>query len=129
MRLLFTFMQNPWQGLVWWVDGGTVCRRRPYNRENLRDMVHSFVCLSVGLFACILNVETAEPIGLNFFVGPRVTPVLWMIKISKICLQQNSIFILNFEYPRNFCLFLFYNFYKENMFTIETRDGCEALKA
>ena len=30
------FMQNPWQCLVWWVDGGfngdTVCRRRPYNR-------------------------------------------------------------------------------------------------
>ena len=27
------FMQNPWQCLVWWVDGGfnggTVCRRRP----------------------------------------------------------------------------------------------------
>ena len=32
MRLLFIFMQNPWQGLVWWVggvfNGGTVCRRR-----------------------------------------------------------------------------------------------------
>ena len=22
MRLLFMFMQNPWQCLVWWVDGG-----------------------------------------------------------------------------------------------------------
>ena len=38
-------MQNPWQGLVWWVDGGlngnTVFRIRPYNRGNLRDMVHN----------------------------------------------------------------------------------------
>ena len=41
------FMQNPWQWLVWGGDGGfngdTVCRRRPYNRGNLRDMVHSYV--------------------------------------------------------------------------------------
>jgi len=36
MRSLFTFTRKPWKSLVWWVDGGfnggTVCRRWPYNR-------------------------------------------------------------------------------------------------
>ena len=52
-----------------------------------------------------------------------------MIKISKISLQQNSI-LLNFENPRHFYnirklfwFFLFYNVYKEKMFTIEIEDG------
>ena len=39
MRSLFIFMRKPWKCLVWKVDGGfnggTVCRRRPYNRVNL----------------------------------------------------------------------------------------------
>ena len=48
---------------------------------------------------------------------------LWMIEFSKICFKQNSIFE-NFENPRNY--FLFYNVYKENMFTIEIEDGQEA---
>ena len=52
------------------------------------------VRVSVCLFVSQINVKTAEPIGPNFFVGPRVTPGigLWMIVLSKICLQQNSIF-------------------------------------
>ena len=40
MRLLFIFMQNPWQCLVWWVDvgfnGGTVYRRRPLQQGYIR---------------------------------------------------------------------------------------------
>ena len=40
MRLLFTFMQNPWQCLVWWVDrgfnGGKVYRRRPLQQGYIR---------------------------------------------------------------------------------------------
>ena len=39
MRSLFIFTRKPWKSLVWKVDGGfnggTVCRRRPYNRVNL----------------------------------------------------------------------------------------------
>ena len=54
-------------------------------------------------------------------------------KISKISIQQNSIF-LNFENPRIFLckipelyLLLFYNVYKKiKMFTIELKDGLEA---
>ena len=56
---------------------------------------------------------------------------LWMIKISTICLQQNSIFI-NFENLWNFFLMKSANFYlfcftmytvhKENKFTIEIED-------
>ena len=53
-----------------------------------------------------------------------------MIEFSEISLYQNTIFE-NFEYPRNlfdkireiFCLFLFHNVYKENMFTNEIEDG------
>jgi hypothetical protein len=39
-----------------------------------------------------INVKTAEPIGPKFCVGPHV---IRMIKISKIILQQNSIFEFN----------------------------------
>ena len=53
---------------------------------------------------------------------------LWMIKISKICLQQNSIFIrfwkstkFCFKIRALFCLFLFYNVYKEKMFSWNRR--------
>ena len=58
-----------------------------------------------------------------------------MIKILKICLQKNSIFI-KFENPRNFfykirelffCfLFTMYR-YKEKILTIKIEDGREAL--
>ena len=58
-----------------------------------------------------------------------------MIKISNICLHQNSIFIkflkiLKFheffcENPR-IIFVLFYDVHKENMFTINLEDGSEA---
>ena len=55
-----------------------------------------------------------------------------MIKISNICLQQNSIFIKFLKILKiheNFCenpwiIFdLFYDVHKENMFTINLEDG------
>ena len=49
---------------------------------------------------------------------------LWMIKISKICLQQNSISInkkneIFYKIRKLFFLVLYYNEYKEKMFPIE----------
>ena len=59
---------------------------------------------------------------------------LWMIKISNICLHQNSIFIqflkilkiheIFCENPR-IIFVLFYDVHKENMFTINLEDGHE----
>ena len=52
-----------------------------------------------------------------------------MIKISNICLHQNSIFI---KFLKIFCenpqiiFVLFYDVHKENMFTINLEDGREA---
>ena len=58
-----------------------------------------------------------------------------MIKISNICLHQNSIFIkfvkilkiheMFFKNPQIICV-LFYDVHKENMFTITFEDGREA---
>ena len=58
-----------------------------------------------------------------------------MIKISNICLHQNSIFIKFFkilkiheflcENPQTIFI-LFYDVHKENMFTINLEDGREA---
>ena len=48
--------------------------------------------------------------------------LVWRLKI---CLRQNSIYE-NSKNPRNFCLFLNYKLYNENMFTIEIEDGREA---
>ena len=92
----------------------------------------NLACLGVCL--CPINVKTAELIGPKFFGGPSSDPRkgLWMIKFSKICLHQNSIF-KNFENlrifflnPQNLLLFLFYNVYKKKMFTIERKDRREA---
>ena len=59
-----------------------------------------------------------------------------MIKISNICLHQNSIVIkflkilkireIFCENPRIIFFVLFYNVHKENMFTINLEDGREA---
>ena len=55
-----------------------------------------------------------------------------LIKISKNCLQQNSIFIkilkiheIFFYEISEFLFVLFYNEHKENMLTIEIEDGRE----
>ena len=60
---------------------------------------------------------------------------LWMIKISNICLHQNSISIKFFKILKIREIFrknpriifvLFYDVHKENMFTINLADGREA---
>ena len=56
---------------------------------------------------------------------------LWMIKISNICLHQNSIFItflkiLKIHEILQIIFVLFYDVHKENMFTINLEDGREA---
>ena len=60
---------------------------------------------------------------------------LWMIKISNICLHQNSIsikFVKILKIHEIFCenpwiiFVLFYDVHKENMFTINLEDGREA---
>ena len=60
---------------------------------------------------------------------------LWIIKISNICLHQNSIFIkflkilkINGIFCENpwIIFVLFYDVHKENMFTINLEDGREA---
>ena len=73
------------------------------------------------------NVKMAEPIGPNFFVGPRVTPR----KVYGLSNFQNFasikiLFCKILKIHEIFVLFLFYNVYKENMFTIEIEDGREA---
>ena len=74
-----------------------------------------------------MNDQTAEPIGPKFCEGPLKAPSegLWMIKMSKLGLQQHMVVIkiLNFcnKIRELICLFLFYNLkiYKEKMFTIQ----------
>ena len=89
-------------------------------------MVKFILCLSVCLSACLypINVKTAKPIGPKIFVGATRDPRegLRLIKCSKICLHQNSIF-KNFENLRNFfykireLLFVFaFQVYTEKMF-------------
>ena len=89
-------------------------------------------CLSGCLFVCLypINVKTTEPIGLKFLWDLTEPQGRFMqIKISNICLHQNSIFIKFlkiFKIHEFFCLISFYNVYKANMFTIEIEDGREA---
>ena len=73
----------------------------------------------------------------QIFCGSSRSPRegLWMIKISNICLHQNSIFIKFLKIlkiHKTFCenpriiFVLFYDVHKENMFTINLEDGREA---
>ena len=95
-----------------------------------------FVCLSV----CLL-VSNKRQNGwtdrAQIFCGTSRDPRegLWKIKISNICLYQNSIVIkfLNILKIREiFCknpriiFVLFYDVHKEKMFTINLKDGREA---
>ena len=96
------------------------------------------VCLGVCLFICLF-VSNKRQNGWRpkSFCGTSRDPreSLWMIKISNICLHQNSIFIkflkilkiheIFCENPR-IIFVLFYDVRKENMFTINLGDGREA---
>jgi len=69
-----------------------------------------FACLSVRLYP--ISVKTAEPIGPNFFVGPRVTPRegLWIIEFSK--LSSNKIQFSKFWKSTKFFYFCFTTYMK-----------------
>ena len=97
--------------------------------------------LSVCLFVCMFVSNKRQNVWTDraqFFCGTSRDPRegLWMIKISNICLHQNSIFIkflkilkiheIFCENPR-IIFVLFYDLHKENMFTINLEDGREAI--
>ena len=95
--------------------------------QNKLHLYINLACLSVCLSVCLypINVKTATDRA-QILCGTLRDPWegLWMIKFSKICLHQNSIF-LNFKKLRNFIykireIFssLFLNVYNENIFTI-----------
>ena len=95
-----------------------------------------FVCLSVCLF--VSNKRQNGWTGrAQIFFGTSRDPRegLWMIKISNICLHQNSISIKFFKILKIHEIFcenlriifvLFYDVHKENMFIINLEDGREA---
>ena len=63
-----------------------------------RSAPQPYIYIYFALSVCLspINVKTAEPIGPKFCVGPHMTGQredLWRLKIFKISLQQNSIFI------------------------------------
>ena len=98
------------------------------------------VCLGVYLSVCLFvsnKRQNGSTDRAQIFCGTSRDhrEGLWMIKISNICLHQNSIFI-NFlkilkiheifcENPR-IIFVLFYDVHIENMFTINLEDGREA---
>ena len=95
-----------------------------------------FVCLSVCLFVSNKR-QNGWTDRAQIFCGTSREPRegLWVMKISNICLHQNSIVIKFFkilkireifcENPR-IIFVLFYDVHKENMFTINLEDGREA---
>ena len=94
------------------------------------------VCLSVMVSVCLFVSNKRQngwtDRGPNFLWDREG---LWKIKISNICLHQNSIVIKFFkilkiheifcENPR-IIFVLFYDVHKENLFTINLEDGREA---
>ena len=104
------------------------------------ESIYKFV-LSVCLFVCLF-VSNKRQNGwtdrAQIFCGTSrdSREGLWIIKISNICLHQNSIvikFLKILKIREIFCenpriiFVLFYDVHKENMFTINLEDGREAL--
>ena len=100
----------------------------------------NLACLSVFLFVCLF-VSNKRQNGwtdrAQIFSGTSRYPRegLWIIKISNICLHQNSIvitFLKILKIREIFCenpriiFVLFYDVHKENMFTINLEDRREA---
>ena len=94
------------------------------------------VCLSVCLFVSNKR-QNGWTDRAQIFCGTSREPRegLWIIKISNICLYQNSIvikFLKILKIREIFCenpriiFILFYDVHKENMFTINLEDGREA---
>ena len=102
------------------------------NKTHLSSIYTLLVCMLVSLYP--INVQTAKPIGPKFCVGLHLSPrkVYWLSKFQKLPPAKIR-FPLNLKIPpkmfiksANFVLGLFYNEYKEKLFTIEIVDGCEA---
>ena len=94
------------------------------------------VCLSVCLFVSNKR-QNGWTDRAQIFCGTSRNhrEGLWMIKISNICLHQNSIvikFLKILKIREIFCenpriiFVLFYDVHKENLFTINLEDGREA---
>ena len=104
-------------------------------------IIHLYInlaCLSVCLFVSNKR-QSGWTDRAQIFCGSSRDHMegLWMIKISNICLHQNSIFtkslkilkiheIFVWKSANYFCFVLFYDVHKENMFTINLEDGREA---
>ena len=98
-----------------------------------------FGCLGVCLFVCIQKRQNGWTDRAQIFCGTSrdSREGLWIIKISNICLHQNSIVIKFFkilkireffcENPR-IIFVLFYDVHKENMFTINLEAPSKARK-
>ena len=97
------------------------------------------VCLFVCRFVCIVSNKRQNGWidRVHIFCGTSRDPRegLWMIKISNICLHQNSIFIKFLKILKIHEIFLwnpriifvlFHDVHKENIFTINLGDGHEA---
>ena len=117
-------------GSTTWLLFNKERRRQIYNWF---DFCYLFVCfLFVLVFVCLFVSNKRQngwtdraQILCRTSRDPREG--LWMIKIKKSCVLKFFIFvqILKSWKSANF-LFLFFNVYNENMFTIEIEDGREA---
>ena len=111
-----------------------------YNIIKGENLYINLACLGVCLFVCLF-VSNKRKNGwtdrAQIFCGTSSDPRegLWKIKISNICLHQNSIvikFLKILKIREIFCenpriIFgLFYDEHKENMFTTNLEDGHEA---
>jgi len=100
----------------------------------------NLACLFVCLFICLFvsnKCQNGWTDRAQTFCGTSRDrrEGLWMIKISNMCLHQNSIFIKFFKILKIHQIFcenpriifvLFYDVHKEIMFTINLEDGREA---
>jgi len=88
------------------------------------DKLNIYILL-VCLFICLypINVKTTEPIRHIFCVGLHMFPGK-VYRWSKFSLNVENPW--NFYKIQNFFVFLFYNVYKEKMFTIKIEDRREA---
>ena len=108
------------------------------SRKPISNLYINLACLSVCQGVCLFFVSNKIQIGwtdrAQIICGASrdSREGLWIIKISNICLHQNSIVIKFFkilkireifcENPR-IIFVLFYDVHKENMFTINLEDG------
>ena len=112
------------------VEGRGEIRDSEFRGEGI-DLENIFVlCLSVCLFASNKR-QNGWTDRTQIFCGPRVTPGKgygWSNcqNLASIKILFLKILKIHDIFYKIFCLFLFYNVNKENMFTVEKEDGREA---